>query len=215
MNIMLIINLILLLIMLLGSLFISSHLHENIDDYVLVYNYLKKIDKNSILLVLLSNNKFSKNKFKANNRYLSSSSYNSNKFNFNYNRYKWFKLLIDLLLIIILSIIQMYIPINGVIFKYINYIIFIVGGLIISYFIMELYLIDKFQKYNEKPKLYKYIPAFIKKDILNLYEISKLDLESRSAIVDNTVFTLLCVIILFLIYIIFIILLKFYIIVAP
>ena len=87
-----------------------------------------------------------------------------------------------------------------------NYIVFIVGGLIISYFIMVLYLIDKFQKYNEKPKLYKYIPAFIKKDILNLYEISKLDLESRSFVVDHTVFTLLCVIILFLIYIIILLL---------
>lgn len=121
---------------------------------------------------------------------------------------KWFKLLIILLLspVLIFILVYIVIPIKAEIFKYINYIIFIVGGLIISYFIMVLYLIDKFQKYNEKPKLYKYIPAFIKKDILNLYEISKLDLESRSFVVDHTVFTLLCVIILFLIYIIIILL---------
>ena len=121
---------------------------------------------------------------------------------------KWFKLLIILLLspVLIFILVYIVIPIKAEIFKYINYIIFIVGGLIISYFIMVLYLIDKFQKYNEKLKLYKYIPAFIKKDILNLYEISKLDLESRSFVVDHTVFTLLCVIILFLIYIIILLL---------
>ena len=57
MNIMLLICLIILLILILGNLFISNHLHENIDSYVGVYNYLKKIDKNSIFLLLLYNNK--------------------------------------------------------------------------------------------------------------------------------------------------------------
>ena len=121
---------------------------------------------------------------------------------------KWFKLLIILLLTPVLFLILIYIviPIRGEIFKYMNYIVFIVGGLIISYFIMKLYLIEKFKKYNEKPKLYKYIPGFIKKEILNLYEISQLDLVGISFIVNNIVFTLLCVIILFLIYIIIILL---------
>ena len=121
---------------------------------------------------------------------------------------KWFKLLIILLLTPVLFLILIYIviPIRAEIFKYMNYIVFIVGGLIISYFIMKLYLIEKFKKYNEKPKLYKYIPGFIKKEILNLYEISQLDLVGISFIVNNIVFTLLCVIILFLIYIIIILL---------
>ena len=121
---------------------------------------------------------------------------------------KWFKLLIILLLTPVLFLILIYIVIliRVEIFKYMNYIVFIVGGLIISYFIMKLYLIEKFKKYNEKPKLYKYIPGFIKKEILNLYEISQLDLVGISFIVNNIVFTLLCVIILFLIYIIIILL---------
>ena len=75
MNIMLLINIFLLLIFILGNLFISSHLYENIDDYVLVYNYLKKINKNSILLLFIyKNNKLSiKNmsKEKYRNRFMS------------------------------------------------------------------------------------------------------------------------------------------------
>ena len=54
MNIMLLINIFLLLIFILGNLFISSHLYENIDDYVLVYNYLKKINKNINLLAVIT-----------------------------------------------------------------------------------------------------------------------------------------------------------------
>ena len=72
---MLLINIFLLLIFILGNLFISSHLYENIDDYVLVYNYLKKISKNSILLLFIyKNNKLSiKNmsKEKYRNRFMS------------------------------------------------------------------------------------------------------------------------------------------------
>ena len=106
-----------------------------------------------------------------------------------------FKLLIVLLLILVLIFILIFIviPFKGLIFKYINYIIFIVGGLFISYLIMVLSLIDIFKKMNDKPKLYKYIPAFIKNEILNLYEISKLEPVNRSVVVNNTVFTLLWV----------------------
>ena len=49
------------------------------------------------------------------------------------------------------------------------------------------------KKFNEKQKLYKYIPSFIKKEILNLYEISKLEPVNKSVVVNNTVFTLLWV----------------------
>lgn len=124
------------------------------------------------------------------------------------NLNKWFKLLIILLLIPVLIFILIFIvvPFKGVIFKYINYIVFIVGVLFISYFIMVLSLIEIFPKFNEKPKIYKYIPAFIKKEILNLYEISKLEPVNRSVVVNNTVFSLLCVIIIFLIYIIILLL---------
>ena len=52
MNLLLLINIFLLLIFILGNLFISSHLYENIDDYVLVYNYLKKKSLFYLLLIL-------------------------------------------------------------------------------------------------------------------------------------------------------------------
>ena len=65
MEIMLFINIILLLIIILGNLFLSNHLYENIDDYVLVYNEYKKINKNSILLLLVYNN----NNLKIKNRF--------------------------------------------------------------------------------------------------------------------------------------------------
>ena len=38
-----------LLILKLGNLYVSSELYSNVDDYVLVYNYLKK---GSLLLIL-------------------------------------------------------------------------------------------------------------------------------------------------------------------
>ena len=119
-----------------------------------------------------------------------------------------FKLLIVLLLILVLIFILIFIviPFKGLIFKNINYIIFIVGGLFILYLIMVLSLIDILKKMNDKPILYKYVPAFIKNEILNLYLISKLDTVHRSVVVNNTIFTLLCVIIIFMIYIIILLL---------
>ena len=54
--------------------------------------------------------------------------------------------------------------------------------------------------------MYKYIPGFIKKEILNLYEISKLESVHRSVVVNNTIFTLLSVLIYFMLYIIIILL---------
>ena len=119
-----------------------------------------------------------------------------------------FKLLIVLLLILVLIFILIFIVIafKGLIFKNINYIIFIVGGLFILYLIMVLSLIDILKKMNDKPILYKYVPAFIKNEILNLYLISKLDTVHRSVVVNNTIFTLLCVIIIFMIYIIILLL---------
>ena len=59
-----------------------------------------------------------------------------------------FKLLIVLLLILVLIFILIFIviPFKGLIFKYINYIIFIVGGLFILYLIMVLSLIDILKK---------------------------------------------------------------------
>ena len=48
--------------------------------------------------------------------------------------------LIPVLIFIFIFIVM---PFKGVIFKYINYIVFIVGGLNISYFIMVLFLIEK------------------------------------------------------------------------
>ena len=71
---------------------------------------------------------------------------------------------------------------------------------------MVLSLIDLLKKMNDKPILYKYVPAFIKNEILNLYLISKLDTVHRSVVVNNTIFTLLCVIIIFMIYIIILLL---------
>ena len=119
-----------------------------------------------------------------------------------------FILLIVLLLILVLIFILIFIviPFKGLIFKNINYIIFIVGGLFILYLIMVLSLIDILKKMNDKPILYKYVPAFIKNEILNLYLISKLDTVHRSVVVNNTIFTLLCVIIIFMIYIIILLL---------
>lgn len=53
-NILIVLIITILLILKLGNLYITSELYSKVDDYVLVYNYLKK---NNILLILSFNNK--------------------------------------------------------------------------------------------------------------------------------------------------------------
>jgi hypothetical protein len=73
-NILLIIIISILILIKLVNLFVSYHLYDKIDDYILVYNHLKNIDKNSILLLVFNNKLSIKNSFKLNNKYTNYSS---------------------------------------------------------------------------------------------------------------------------------------------
>ena len=57
MFVLLLINIILLLTFKLLNIYVSYHLYENIDDYVLVYNYFKNISRNNVLLCTVRSNK--------------------------------------------------------------------------------------------------------------------------------------------------------------
>lgn len=120
----------------------------------------------------------------------------------------WVKLLLTFILISLFIIIA-YTYIYPLLYKYIVFISekFFFFKLILTltifitiiYYILILYLINKYSKLNKEPVLYKFIPSFIKYEILNLYEISQIEEEDRQIIIDNNKKTMLFMIILFLI----------------
>ena len=59
---------ILLILVKLGNLYVTIELNNNIEDYVLVYHYLKYIKKGSILIIGLPNNFLIKNINNINNK---------------------------------------------------------------------------------------------------------------------------------------------------
>ena len=65
---MLIIVSVMLLFVKLGNLYVKKELYNNIDDYVLVYDYIKNIKKGSILIIGLTNNLLIKNRNNINNK---------------------------------------------------------------------------------------------------------------------------------------------------
>ena len=75
-------------------------------------------------------------------------------------------------------------------------------GLIILYNILILKIINKFKNLYEKPILPKFIPSFIKSEVMNLYEISKFDELEKNIIINNIIQTNLFMFILFLLSII-------------
>ena len=46
-----------LILIKLGSLYVTAELCNNLDDYVLVYNHLKNIKKGSLFIIIALNNK--------------------------------------------------------------------------------------------------------------------------------------------------------------
>ena len=96
--------------------------------------------------------------------------------------------------------------INKNLFK-IKILICIISVLIILYNIIELYLINIFSKYSEKPKLNKYIPSKISNEIFSLYYISKANEHDKSILIDilfkNLIFFNLLFLIILAIFLIF------------
>ena len=87
-------------------------------------------------------------------------------------------------------------------FIYVKVFTFLAILLSIIFFIMELRIIDKFSKLNNKPLFPRFIPKFIKNWLYLLYSISKFTPLEKTIIVNHTIKTILFLIILFLILII-------------
>ncbi len=61
----------------------------------------------------------------------------------------------------------------------------ICGALIILYYILMLYLINKLSKKKNKLILSKYIPSFIQNQILFFYDISQFEQPQKEIILSN------------------------------
>nr|YP_009652978.1 hypothetical protein [Taiwanofungus camphoratus]QCG70016.1 hypothetical protein [Taiwanofungus camphoratus]UKQ56092.1 hypothetical protein [Taiwanofungus camphoratus]WRO45217.1 hypothetical protein [Taiwanofungus sp. YW-2023a] len=118
----------------------------------------------------------------------------------------WFKILIFILISVLIFI---YYPDLFPLFKvyrlfisekfiYIKLLIILMFVIIILYYILILHIIDKYSKLNEEPVLSKFIPLFIKSHILELYEISQIEKVDRQIIIDNTIITMLFMVIFLL-----------------
>ena len=120
----------------------------------------------------------------------------------------WLKLFIIFVLIPI-TIFVAYPYISYIYMIYINFInknllqikifICLICVLIILYNIIELYLINIFSKYSEKPKLNKYIPSKISNEIFSLYYISKSNEHDKSLLIGIKLKSLIYFILLFVI----------------
>ena len=113
------------------------------------------------------------------------------------------------LIIILIPIIYSYYPyISYLYVSYVNFInnnyfqlqllICLIGVLIILYFILNLYFLNKYSTRSEAPVLSKYIPSFVRKEILFLYELSQMSNKAKSVIIGHTLKTILAIILLLL-----------------
>ena len=127
------------------------------------------------------------------------------------NLNKWAKLfIVFIILVLVIFLDNTYLGCVFKIFKLfisnnilkIKIYISLIIGLIILYNILILKIINKFKNLYEKPILPKFIPSFIKSEIMNLYEISKFDELEKNIIINNIIQTNLFMFILFLLSII-------------
>ena len=113
------------------------------------------------------------------------------------------------LIIILIPIIYSYYPyISYLYVSYVNFInnnyfqlqllICLIGVLIILYFILNLYFLNKYSTRSEAPVLSKYIPPFVRKEILFLYELSQISNKAKSVIIGHTLKTNLAITLLLL-----------------
>ena len=88
----------------------------------------------------------------------------------------------------------------------------LINVLILLHSVTELYLINIFSSYSEKPTLNKYIPSFISKKIFSLYDISKFNQEEKLLLIGimlkNLISLLLLNVFFLTIFIVFIILIN-------
>ena len=93
-----------------------------------------------------------------------------------------------------------------------NLFLILIGELQLLDGIIELYLINIFSSYSEKPTLNKYIPSFISKKIFSLYDISKFNQEEKLLLIGimlkNLISLLLLNVFFLTIFIVFIILMN-------
>ena len=75
----------------------------------------------------------------------------------------------------------------------------LINVLILLHSVTELYLINIFSKYSEKPKLNKYIPSKISNEIFSLYYISKSNEHDKSLLIGIKLKSLIYFILLFVI----------------
>ena len=73
----------------------------------------------------------------------------------------------------------------------------LINVLILLHSVTELYLINIFSSYSEKPTLHKYIPSFISKKIFSLYCISKFNKEEKLLLIGYMLKSLIYFLLLF------------------
>ena len=113
------------------------------------------------------------------------------------------------LIIILIPIIYSYYPyISYLYVSYVNFInnnyfqlqllICLIGVLIILYFILNLYFLNKYSTRSEAPILSKYLPSFVRNEILSLYELSQMSNKAKSVIIGHTLKTIIAIILVYL-----------------
>ena len=109
-------------------------------------------------------------------------------------------------------IFKIYINFIGNNYLKMNLFLILIGELYLLDGIIELYLINIFSSYSEKPTLNKYIPSFISKKIFSLYDISKFNQEEKLLLIGimlkNLISLLLLNVFFLTIFIVFIILMN-------
>ena len=110
------------------------------------------------------------------------------------------------LIIILIPIIYSYYP-----YLYSYYIIIILNNLFeikwlgclidvlaILYNILILYFLNKYSTRSEAPILSKYLPSFVRNEILSLYELSQMSNKAKSVIIGHTLKTIIAIILVYL-----------------
>ena len=118
----------------------------------------------------------------------------------------WLK--ISIIIILIPIIYSSYPYISYLYVSYVNFInnnyfqlqllICLIGVLIILYFILILYFLNKYSTRSEAPILSKYLPSFVRKEILFLYELSQMSNKAKSVIIGHTLKTIIAIILVYL-----------------
>ena len=115
----------------------------------------------------------------------------------------WLKISIIIILIPIIYSYYPYLYSRYVIFMNNNYFqlqlfVCLMVVLIILYFILNLYFLNKYSTRSEAPVLSKYIFLFVRKEIIFLYELSQMSNKAKSVIIGHTLKTILAIILLLL-----------------